>query len=626
MKRVLLGMIGALFLLWGAPMNTMAKTEIIEISVAEESVNYVFQIKWENTAQTAKAELTAPDGTVLSSEQAGEADSGAYVSEGMIVFSMEKAMSGIWQVAVTGEALGLVQVDGGRLPGSMEIEEFRVESRQDTLAAVWKVTDAEPGLNFRIYADTDAEGFDGQEIASFSGEAQGEQTINLSSLDTGEYFFYLRVSGSQGIYTKKYAEGTCSVTGSNAAAPLSNVRACMMNGEVFLRWEMAEAGKSYKVMIYDTAAGGLIHEEIVQDTDTFLWTLPQQYKEAEAAVALYDRGTGRYEKYPVKRSAFPEVEIQFPEADVSNSSTVLVPVTFSGNYKISAALNGSMVMEDQTLSGQYRLDMGEGDNTILFYVQDEQGNLFPYRKELQVDTISPNLSLVGELNGLRTSKRLVYLEGHSEQGARLTVNDQEAVMNNGYFSVPVELKAGKNEITVSAKDAAGNETVYHASVTRSMLAGTGIYLLGIGGIFLLLCIPYSVLFVRGIKNRKKASGETEQPSSEDKESAEEEPDEREQAGGEPAEGERVEREQTGGEPVKGEPVEREQAGGEPVEGEPVANEPAAGEAVQSEPITSEPAGEKPAGGDEADNEEADGESTDRNPDENGSAGTDGRQG
>lgn len=499
MKKILSCIVILLLAASCFPAAAMAKTETLEINVGEGAENYVFQIVWENTDQEAQVEITSPDGVVYSTKETPEAVSG----EGLIVFNVGAAAAGTWQVAITGEALGRVQVDGGELPGSMEIQEFQVENRGGAFYVSWKVLDCPESLRFQVFADTDADGFDGEEIASFTEAAEGEREIQLNRMDTGEYFLYLRVSSDSGIFTRKYADSTVSWVRDNAPGELSNVKACMLDGDVMLQWDEVEENTAYRVMIFDGTTRGLIQDDTVEGETLYLWTLPDQYDEVLAAVAIYDRGTGKYQTYPVKRSAEPDATVVYPEGDVINSRTLMVKVEFSGAYAVSAALNGELLIDGSAKAGEYRVDMKEGDNTIVFYLTDDAGNLHSYVKNLQVDTVPPQLSIQRNLDGLKTSDSYLYLEGHSEQGAQLLLNGQEMSMIKGYFNIRCDLSLGENQVTLVAKDAAGNETQYTAVITRTVQGGHAMYWFIGGAVFLVLLVLYLILFIRGVKRRKR---------------------------------------------------------------------------------------------------------------------------
>ena len=303
MKKIISCILLCLVVLCSFPLLAFAKTEEIVVPVGEGSTSRVFQITWPNTDQEASVTITSPDGTVYSTEQTPEAHCG----EGLIVFNVGAAAPGNWVVSITGEGLGTVSVDSGELPGSMEIESFAVEMRGGKAYASWKILDCPESMQLQVYAGTDTDGYDGQEVSSFTAGAEGEQEISLSGLDGGRYHFYLYVRGEQGIFTRKYAEESLLWFEDSASQELSGVKARMLDGDIFLTWGEVNEDSSYRVMVFAPDNGGLLHDEIVEADTSFLWTLPEQYDGAQAAVALWENGrTGRFTEYPLQRSAQPE--------------------------------------------------------------------------------------------------------------------------------------------------------------------------------------------------------------------------------------------------------------------------------------------------------------------------------
>lgn len=165
------------------------------------------------------------------------------------------------------------------------------------------------------------------------------------------------------------------------------------------------------------------------------------------------RNIGDFERYTVTRGHFENVSVTFPEEELVNTKTVYVQVAFDGDFTVSAALNGEMVTEGSGTAGNYRVDMDEGDNRLSFYVTDPAGNIRSFGKDLHVDVTAPQLSILRDLNGQSTSDSYVYLEGHTEGGANLTLNGEPVETQNGYFSVRCPLSPGKNRLELLATDA-----------------------------------------------------------------------------------------------------------------------------------------------------------------------------
>ena len=124
-----------------------------------------------------------------------------------------------------------------------------------------------------------------------------------------------------------------------------------------LQWDEVEENTAYRVMIFDGTTHGLIQDDTVEGETLYLWTLPDQYDEVLAGVAVYDRGTGKYQTCPYRRSAEPDATVVYPEGDVINSRTLMVKVEFSGAYEVSAALNGELLVDGSTEAGEYRVDV-----------------------------------------------------------------------------------------------------------------------------------------------------------------------------------------------------------------------------------------------------------------------------
>ena len=118
--------------------------------------------------------------------------------------------------------------------------------------------------------------------------------------------------------------------------------------------------------------------------------------------------TGDFERHTVTRGNFDGVTVMFPEEEHLNTKTVYVQVTFTGSYTVSGALNDTMLVEGSSQSGNYRVDMEEGDNRLSFYVTDSLGNIRTFGKDVHVDVTAPQLSVLRDLNGQSTSETVSY--------------------------------------------------------------------------------------------------------------------------------------------------------------------------------------------------------------------------
>lgn len=109
-----------------------------------------------------------------------------------------------------------------------------------------------------------------------------------------------------------------------------------------------------------------------------------------------------------------------------------------------------------TLNG---LPIGEGKNVItLRSVASRYRISFPLTVTIQKDTAAPALS-VNTLQGATVTGSNTVISGKAEPGSTVTVNGVKTTVGaDGTWTATVALASGKNTVTVSATDPAGNTT------------------------------------------------------------------------------------------------------------------------------------------------------------------------
>lgn len=478
----------------------LAKTGEYEIRLDEAKENYVFSIQWENSEESADVVITSPSGKSYNQENMPQAQAG----NGELLFWFASAEAGTWKVTITGEGLGTVTLDSGVMPGRMDIASFTVQITGETGVASWDIRDSEENLRLEIWAAPDPVNYGGTRLSSVRGERTGQCEFSLSGLESGDYYLYLKAIGSGDIFACQYGEGLVSWRQENALPKLDGVRARMLDEELWLSWEESKDASEYRVRVYDGSTGELLTDESVEKGETqWFGELPASITTVEATVAACRyRNIGDFERYTVTRGHFENVSVTFPEEELVNTKTVYVQVAFDGDYTVSAALNGEMVTEGSATAGNYRVDMDEGDNRLSFYVMDPTGNIRSFGKDLHVDVTAPQLSILRDLNGQSTSDSYVYLEGHTEGGANLTLNGEPVETQNGYFSVRCPLSPGKNRLELLATDAAGNQSAYSAVVKRPWFSAQILLWVLCIAVAVALVAAYTILFIRARRKKK----------------------------------------------------------------------------------------------------------------------------
>ena len=443
--------------------------------------------------------IVSPDGTVYGTEETPDR---VTAMEGSAYIYIGDALSGEWQVTVTGESLGETEVHVGSLPQNMQIDSFTVtENGQGGYDASWSISDCPEAVSIAVYADTDRTGGDGVLAASGGSGASGTLSFSMPQLDSGYYYFYLTVTGEGGTFNEQYGDTAFFYDCPGGAEKLENVQVSLLNQDIYVSW-MGE-GRTCRVMLFDPDTKLLLSSRETEDSSCQL-SMPEGYERVLAAAADYSGGrTGRFNVYEVSLDQAVDASVAYPEEAATNQPVISAQVSYSGNCTVSATLNGKLVMEDQTAQGAYEIHLEEGDNALVFLIANERGNTAAFSKELCLDTTPPQLSLRKNLNSVTTDDSYIYVEGYTEAGAAVTCNGEPVELAGNYFSCRQPLSYGNNEIVLTAVDAAGNEARYTAEVSRPFWSAEVFRWIAFGALAAALAAVEILLLVRA-KRRSRS--------------------------------------------------------------------------------------------------------------------------
>ncbi|WP_051359330.1 S8 family serine peptidase [Paucisalibacillus globulus] len=162
--------------------------------------------------------------------------------------------------------------------------------------------------------------------------------------------------------------------------------------------------------------------------------------------------------------------------EFTNEASVTVEGTASNSTSLSLLNNGSEVgTADIDETGTFSLDieLTEGENELqaLTMVNGEEATESE-TVTVTLDTIAPELSLSNVEDGDRTNRETLTVKGTANDTnfASLTVNGQEASVEDGQFSKRILLDEGENTVEVVATDAAGNTTTKVVTVLADFTA------------------------------------------------------------------------------------------------------------------------------------------------------------
>lgn len=132
-------------------------------------------------------------------------------------------------------------------------------------------------------------------------------------------------------------------------------------------------------------------------------------------------------------------------------------------------LNGEIVQSKSDGSFDHGYRLIEGENILHFESQSPDGQNSSLERTVWLRTIPPHL-VINLAEGQTISSPEIELSGNTEPAAAVTVNDRLIpVSASGEFQTQINLSPGENNITITTRDRAGNQT----TIRRKLLYTPG---------------------------------------------------------------------------------------------------------------------------------------------------------
>ncbi len=175
--------------------------------------------------------------------------------------------------------------------------------------------------------------------------------------------------------------------------------------------------------------------------------------------------------YTYKFENNPAATVTYEDLKITNKDAIGVHVKVDANsYKALMMNNGKETSITEELKpGEYDFTIPTevGDNNLLTYIVDENGNMRSTAWFVEKDVVAPILQLEREYVNINTHDESIELAGKVEDYDYFTINDTDAKVEGDHtFKYTYELKEGLNTIVIKAIDEAGNVSSYTATVTR----------------------------------------------------------------------------------------------------------------------------------------------------------------
>ncbi len=145
-------------------------------------------------------------------------------------------------------------------------------------------------------------------------------------------------------------------------------------------------------------------------------------------------------------------------ADVTNAMQAEIAYDVPEEYALFVAVNEGEETEFRIQGdGTMAFALAEGPNEVSAYYQVTPNLIYRVEKTIYCDRVPPTLVLFEELDGISVESPTIPVLGKVLYGESLTINDEDITLEeDGSFQYEQGLEAGKNVLTLVAKDNNGN--------------------------------------------------------------------------------------------------------------------------------------------------------------------------
>ncbi len=169
----------------------------------------------------------------------------------------------------------------------------------------------------------------------------------------------------------------------------------------------------------------------------------------------------------IRRTQPPMLEITRPSYDFLVTNEVMYRIEGVTDADVALTVAGKIVEVNGSGNFSAEVQLQSGENVIAIKASDVLGNVANAVVHLILDTEPPVLFVEWPFDGYTTEETRINVTGRTDVGAHVTINGEDvAIDDKGRFDMVVFLALGRQNITVVAKDSAGNDAMVDLRVER----------------------------------------------------------------------------------------------------------------------------------------------------------------
>ncbi|MDD6102197.1 MAG: zinc-ribbon domain-containing protein [Clostridiales bacterium] len=457
-----------------------AENSEADIQYNDKQQTFVVAVTFEKN--DFKVSFITPDGRTIDEN---DGSISLFKGEKVYMYTITNAAEGQWKISYDkgsneylglktyypGEPINITKLDVSNITGSSIDVTFTTSCAKET------------GFDYKIYLGTDV--LMNSKVELNSGRANsGEivtKTISMEKINSyDKYYIAVEVSYKDGS-TVCYDMATSKefkFTNDNTIEPISDyyVENDTKNQTVSVELKDLPYGTKQANIII-TEDGKEIYNEMHDSNIGYkaMAGYSDDAKNIKVSVTVKNsdgRVSAAREKSFTTYKADSGLKIVFPEDGIYRNYRYEFSYTGAKDQEVSFFINKGEA-KNVKLNGdgsQYTM-LTEVENSVTVSYVNEDGVVYVHNSIIVVDDIPPALTIFENLDGITTEKDKITLTGKTESGATLLINEQPVELKkSGTFSYELSLKDGINEVTVSAKDMAGNISSYAIKINKGNAA------------------------------------------------------------------------------------------------------------------------------------------------------------
>lgn len=286
---------------------------------------------------------------------------------------------------------------------------------------------------------------------------------------------------------------------------ISGLKLFFVDNELNVKWTDESCG-NVTVQVVNTATNEIIDNQNISN-QSYSCKITEGIKTITVSVVPTSSSQieDAIQKFNLEIISEPKGIVTFEDLDYTNKKYIEATADIEQEYGCEVYVNNKNVLQQGMMepgTHAFNIPLSSENNSIRFYLVDENKNKYSFSKTLVQDTICPTLSLNKEYDGVQTYDNKITITGKLSDYDKFYINDKNYnnISTDGQFDIECSLHLGDNQIKLKAVDKAGNEITYDAAIIMKEKKSSPI---GYVIVLVIVVISLVIVITKVIKKRNQ---------------------------------------------------------------------------------------------------------------------------